>query len=205
MRDSRSSQLIASGRPGVLIVVAGVLFLSAVATAQRGGGGGNGGGNNPIATLKGVPVPQPAQLGRYVVDQQALVALGKALFWDMQVGSDGRSACATCHFHAGADHRVTNQIGGPQTSTAAVRPNTTVALGDFPFHAFTNPNNNTSGLTRNRRDVVGTASPGAGPVLIEVAEGTHEVEIRKPGLSAFHKTVRVDAGQTVPLNVSLSR
>jgi cytochrome c peroxidase len=157
MRNSGSSRLIADGRPGVLIVLAGVLFLSAAAAAQRGGGGGNGAGNNPIATLKGVPVPQPADLSKYVVDQQALVALGKALFWDMQVGSDGRSACASCHFHAGADHRVTNQIAGPQTSTAAVRPNTTVALGDFPFHAFTNPNDNTSGLTRNRRDVVGSA------------------------------------------------
>ena len=25
------------------------------------------------------------------------VALGKALFWDMQVGSDGVQACASCH------------------------------------------------------------------------------------------------------------
>jgi cytochrome c peroxidase len=96
-------------------------------------------------------------LSRYVDDQQALVALGKAVFWDMQVGSDGRTACASCHFHAGADHRVTNQIAGPQTSTAAVRPNATVALGDFPFHAFSNPNNNSSAATRNRRDVVGSA------------------------------------------------
>ncbi len=35
--------------------------------------------------------------------------LGKALFWDMQVGSDGQ-ACASCHFHAGADNRVKNQL-----------------------------------------------------------------------------------------------
>jgi cytochrome c peroxidase len=157
MSELRSSRLIAGGRPSVLIVVAGVLFLSAAVAAQRGGGGGNGGGNNPIATLKGVAIPQPANLSKYVVDQQALIALGKVLFWDMQVGSDGRSACASCHFHAGADHRVTNQIAGPQTSTAAVRPNTTVALGDFPFHAFSNANDNTSGLTRNRRDIVGSA------------------------------------------------
>ncbi len=46
---------------------------------------------------------------------QSLIVLGKALFWDVQVGSDGRTACATCHFHAGADHRVTNQIAGPAT------------------------------------------------------------------------------------------
>jgi len=156
MRELRSSWLIAGGRPSVLIVIAGVLFLSAAVGAQRGGGG-NGGGNNAIATLKGAAVPQPANLSKYVVDQQALITLGKALFWDTQVGSDGRSACASCHFHAGADHRITNQIAGPQTSTTPVRPNTTVTLGDFPFHAFTNPNDNASGLTRNRRDVVGSA------------------------------------------------
>ena len=33
----------------------------------------------------------------------AAIQLGKALFWDMQVGSDGIQACATCHFRAGAE------------------------------------------------------------------------------------------------------
>ncbi|SRR6266540_1702054 len=77
-----------------------LLLLSAAMTAQ-GGGGGNG-NNNPIAFLKGVAAPQPADLGRYAANSQTLVVLGKALFWDVQVGSDGRTACATCHFHAGA-------------------------------------------------------------------------------------------------------
>ena len=36
--------------------------------------------------------------------------LGKALFWDMQVGSDGVQACGTCHFHAGVDSRSRNQL-----------------------------------------------------------------------------------------------
>jgi cytochrome c peroxidase len=45
-----------------------------------------------------------------VKDQAALVRLGKALFWDMQAGSDGVQACATCHFSAGADSRSKNQI-----------------------------------------------------------------------------------------------
>ena len=51
-----------------------------------------------------------------MLDQNALVVLGKALFWDMQSGSDGRTACATCHFHAGADHRVQNQLSGPDAA-----------------------------------------------------------------------------------------
>jgi cytochrome c peroxidase len=38
------------------------------------------------------------------------VKLGKALFWDMQTGSDGRTACASCHYNAGADNRSRNQI-----------------------------------------------------------------------------------------------
>jgi cytochrome c peroxidase len=45
-----------------------------------------------------------------VKDQAALVRLGKALFWDMQAGSDGVQSCATCHFNAGADSRSKNQI-----------------------------------------------------------------------------------------------
>jgi len=141
--------------PRPLVVFVAFLCASAVATAQRDGG--NGGNTNPIASLKGVAVPQPANLSRFVADPQALVVLGKALFWDVQVGSDGRIACATCHFHAGADHRVRNQIAGPATSTTAVRPNTTLTSGDFPFHAFANPNDNTSAVTRDRRDVVGSA------------------------------------------------
>lgn len=40
----------------------------------------------------------------------ALQQLGKALFWDMQVGGDGIQSCASCHYHAGADNRVTNQV-----------------------------------------------------------------------------------------------
>ena len=143
---------MAAKAPGVLILFVTCLFLSSVVAAQRGGGNAN-----PIASLRGVAIPQPGDLGRYVSDAQALVVLGKALFWDTQVGSDGRTACATCHFHAGADHRITNQIAGPQTATTAVRPNTSLALTDFPFHAFTNPNNNTSASTRDRHDVVGSA------------------------------------------------
>src|SRR5215213_2551896 len=132
-------------RPPRLLTIAAVLLLFSVAVASlRGRGGGND--KKTIAPLKGVPIPPRPGLARYVADPQALVVLGKALFWDVQVGSDGRTACATCHFHAGADHRVTNQIAGAIASTAAVRPNTTLSLDDFPFHAFTNPNNNGSPL-----------------------------------------------------------
>lgn len=138
-----------------LVLTAALLLFSVAVTAQRGGNGG-GNGSNPIASLKGVAVPQP-DLAQYVANRDALVVLGKALFWDVQVGSDGQTACATCHFHAGADHRITNQIAGPATSTAAVQGNTTLTGSEFPFHAFQNSNDNQSAVLRDRRDVVGSA------------------------------------------------
>jgi cytochrome c peroxidase len=72
-------------------------------------------------SLKCVPIPQPSldaegtqPISPRIVRsgasaQSALVALGKALFWDQQVGSDG-VACASCHYKAGADDRIKNQI-----------------------------------------------------------------------------------------------
>ena len=41
-----------------------------------------------VASLKRVTPPQP-DLTQYVRDTKALIVLGKALFWDMQAGSDG--------------------------------------------------------------------------------------------------------------------
>ena len=96
-----------------------------------GGGGTSGGGGGGVASLKTVLIPGPPDLTTYVRDQQALVTLGKALFWDMQTGNDGKQACATCHFHAGADHRRENQLnpnGGPLTA------NYMLQSLDFPFH-----------------------------------------------------------------------
>jgi len=66
-----------------------------------------------LGSLESVRVPEPPDLGKYVRDRAALGVLGKALFWDMQLGSDGRTACASCHFHAGADHRAQNQFPVP--------------------------------------------------------------------------------------------
>jgi len=66
-----------------------------------------------LASLATVPIPRPGNLREFLNPgsraRTALVVLGKALFWDMQVGSDGQ-ACASCHFHAGADNRTKNQI-----------------------------------------------------------------------------------------------
>jgi len=61
-------------------------------------------------SLKDVKIPFPKNLGNYVANRGAAIALGKALFWDEQVGGDGIQACATCHFHAGSDSRTFNTV-----------------------------------------------------------------------------------------------
>ena len=68
---------------------------------------------------KGVPLP--SQLDEFVKNRQAAVQLGKALFWDMQVGSDGVMACASCHYHAGADHRSRNQLNPDRLTVVDAR------------------------------------------------------------------------------------
>ncbi|MFH0343272.1 MAG: cytochrome-c peroxidase [Chromatiales bacterium] len=60
--------------------------------------------------LRAIAIPGPPNIGDFVKDPQAAIVLGKALFWDMQVGSDGVQACASCHFRAGADPRSKNQF-----------------------------------------------------------------------------------------------
>jgi cytochrome c peroxidase len=54
-------------------------------------------------------MPPADQLNTFVKDLTWAKILGRALFWDQQVGSDGM-ACASCHFAAGADLRLRNQI-----------------------------------------------------------------------------------------------
>src|SRR6476660_8919602 len=49
-------------------------------------------------------------LADLIANQQAAIQLGKAFFWEMQAGSDNKTACATCHFKAGVDGRDRNQM-----------------------------------------------------------------------------------------------
>jgi hypothetical protein len=93
-------------------------FLAAVLLAVAGlvgvglGAGAAGAQDRPVEPLTGKspPAPPAAAYDAIVQDTRALVVLGKALFWDSGVGSRGDLACASCHFHAGADPRTTNQL-----------------------------------------------------------------------------------------------
>ena len=88
---------------------------------------------NVIQPLTFLP-PDPDNLDVFVRDREAAVRLGKALFWDEQVGSDGRVACATCHHQAGADSRITNRVAprhdGFQVSSGH---GATLTVSDFPY------------------------------------------------------------------------
>lgn len=108
-------------------------------------------------SLKTVPVPVPSNLDGFVADRDAAVRLGKALFWDMQVGSDGVQACASCHFHAGADNRNVNALypGADGTFTVAP-PNATLVASDFPFHRLQDPDDASSTVLFDSDDVGGS-------------------------------------------------
>lgn len=82
----------------------------------------------PPPSLRTVPVPVMPDLLSLVRDRKAAVQLGKALFWDMQVGSDGRTACATCHHHAGADSRFKGALHPGVDGVVTTADSTTNAL-----------------------------------------------------------------------------
>ncbi|HEV7552219.1 MAG TPA: cytochrome c peroxidase [Candidatus Angelobacter sp.] len=110
----------------------------------------------PLAPLSTVPVPPVFGMDGILADKTAAIELGKALFWDMQAGSDDIQACASCHFNAGADSRAINQVnpgqaGGDNTFQLGVSANGSIGPnhhysagtagsgfggyhdGDFPF------------------------------------------------------------------------
>jgi len=144
-----------------------------------------------LDSLRTVPVPEPANLADFISNRQAAIALGKALFWDQQVGSDGQ-ACASCHFHAGADSRVKNQlnpglpgimdpsrIGAPDTTFGKTEGSNAILLGqmasgataganytltptDFPFHQLADPLFRMSEVLYHTNDTVSSQGTFAG-------------------------------------------
>lgn len=126
-------------------------------------------------------------------------ALGKALFWDMQVGSDTVQACASCHFHAGVDNRTKAQINsgvnaGDTTTITVVGadgvtplgPNSEVVAASFPLHKLADPNISTDPLV----------NPG------NIARTTNDV-LSSMGVSRFKLFVDIPAiGNFLPAGAS---
>jgi cytochrome c peroxidase len=152
--------LVAAGVTAAMVALASGGDNGGGGGGNAGGGGGNagGGGGNAgvpgLGSLKTVRPPLPPELTAYVQNQTVLVALGKALFWDMQTGGDGKQACASCHFHAGADHRMVDQLSngnGPFT------PNYSLSSFDFPFHRLSDMSNNASAVLYDTAQRAGSA------------------------------------------------
>jgi cytochrome c peroxidase len=112
-----------------------------------------GGGLAPLDTL---PVPAPPNIADFVKDNAAAVKLGKALFWDMQAGSDGRTACATCHYNAGADNRSRNELNPRGGSFTFKGANAQLDASDYPFHKLSDPNNAGSAVVSDTPNVTGS-------------------------------------------------
>ncbi|BBH48437.1 cytochrome-c peroxidase [Pseudomonas sp. KU43P] len=172
-----------------------------------------------LNSLRGMVPPDPSgtEDGRkvdlmsdYVTNRVAAITLGKALFWDMAIGSDGTTACASCHYHAGADHRVINQINPGQANTNANvasifnkpftaadipgdlpsyttrsggkgGPNYTLKKGDFPTHVLANPLDRNSMIVYSTDDVIGS-------------QGVVDANFVKPRQSRFDKCTQQPDG-----------
>jgi cytochrome c peroxidase len=123
---------------------------------------------NPLASLKTVAVSEPTNLGDFVKDKPAAIALGKSLFWDLQVGSNGQQSCASCHFHAGSDNRPKNQLSPgllrvnasgeayPDITFNAGGPNSGLRREDYPFHKLADPNDRLSQVLADTNDIAGS-------------------------------------------------
>ena len=174
---------------GILVIVVALGYYSRV-RAQSGVGSVRV-PLRPLAPLSSVPIPPVFGIEGIVNDKTAAIQLGKALFWDMQAGSDDIQACATCHYNAGADSRATNEVNPGQAGgdnsfqvglpfNGAAGPNYHYNAGsadagfggyhdgDFPFRKLADINDRFSVIS-DVNDVSGSQgvfSTGMGQVLV---------------------------------------
>jgi cytochrome c peroxidase len=163
---------------------------------------------DPPNALETIPVPTPPDLQNYIADKSAAIALGKALFWDMQTGSDGKTACATCHWHAGADVRTKNTLNpgapgstfghqtdaGPALAADALAnfPGVNLKLepGDFPFHRLQTmdlPESNDNPVIFDSKKVVGSQG-----VVSKQFQGIVEGNPVDDGITTVHPVFNLD-------------
>jgi cytochrome c peroxidase len=154
-------------------------------------------------SLKGVaPPPVPGLLdgpSPIVINLEKAVALGKALFWDTGVGSDGM-ACGSCHFHAGADRRTVNQVspaGRGHAASGAFEPgvdgsprgaNYRLRKADYPFAEVREPLRETAhtGFLRESDDVTGSAGSFGGDFRAVELSGTQSDACERHAADVFH-------------------
>lgn len=167
-------------------------------------------------SMQGAPIPPVPGLtdgaDPVIVDNDMAIALGKALFWDIAAGSDGM-ACASCHFHAGADRRIKNQLNPgqkssndsgqtfePTASGLPGGPNYTLNQDDFPFHNYTNPLDALSGITNTSDDVLASAGTFSGEFISAPKTGDVNDECARSTDSLFHAVNNVGTRRVEPRN-----
>ena len=151
--------------------------------------------HEPPDALDSIPVPEPPNLSDFVKDRKKAILLGKSLFWDMQVGSDGVTACATCHWHAGADARDRNTVNpGVESDEARAlaahgsffAPNDKLDDDDFPFHRLQDPLEKRSSNN---------------PVVHDTSEIVGSQGVVKQDFVRIREGIRKDKGVIVPDDV----
>jgi cytochrome c peroxidase len=155
----------------------------------------------PISLL-GIPPPEAPGLvdgpDPIVVDEAKAIALGKALFWDVNVGSDGM-ACASCHFHAGADRRGKNQLspsgknpgvpapGFDASPSGQPRgPNYRLGPNDFPFHRTSDPFDPNATVLYSSDDVTSSSGSFGGDFGSVSAAGPSHDDCQREPDGLFH-------------------
>ena len=139
----------------------------------------------PDCELDGPPIverlsgkrPALPDLSGIVADEDMTILLGKALFWDMQVGSDG-VACATCHYSGGGDIRLKNAVnpgpddrfGGSPGDHPVSGPNQVLTASDFPFHQLSDIDDRNS-TVRKTTDDSATSEGAYGSAFLSVQAG----------------------------------
>lgn len=141
----------------------------------------------PPATLTGKKVPVTPGLltgsNRIIINARYAQMLGKSLFWDASIGSDGM-ACASCHYHAGADSRTRNQLNPGQKHAAssgavfdvmasggAGGVDYQLRLSDFPTYQLSDPNDRLSPPVFASDDVIGSSGTYLGHFQLVHAVG----------------------------------
>jgi cytochrome c peroxidase len=155
---------------------------------------------NSLSTVPNPVIPLDAagrrtirgDLVDYVANLNAAIRLGKALFWDMQVGSDNRTACATCHFQAGQDGRTRNQVNPGANGSfdnASFEPNSDLWPGAFPFTSDAGDIDNITGSQGVRKSNYGGLSKTGTETTASVPD---------PVFTANGKNVRQVTGRNAP-------
>ena len=165
----------------------------------------------PLAPLSSVPIPPVFGMEGIIADKTAAIELGKALFWDMQAGSDDIQACASCHFNAGADSRANNEVnpgqaGGDNTFQLGVPVNGSARAklplqpgtpdagfggyhdGDFPFRKLADVNDRFS-VVSDVNDVSGSQGSSALPTT----RSRSDVQITRSARTSITTSNHIDS------------